>query len=227
VLNVFRKNIKIIIWIIAFSLVGWGVGTMSITSDDKTLYAGSINGKNVSHQEFLSTLRLYELLLAGQTVTPEVGASDESGEAPPATPQPMPYEAIRGVTWQTLVLEREAKRQKLTVNDEEVRAEVIRMFTSPSGFSEAFYNTWVSQNFKGRARDFEEAVRRHLAAQKLRVHAMSEVPEESREEFWRTRMMTILTSSQLEDFNPPPPPPTAPTPPALPAAPTPPAPPAS
>ena len=66
-LKFFRKNIKFIIWLIVLSFIVWGASSITVSQKLETQYAGSIRGKKISIKEYMTVLRLYELLAQAQT----------------------------------------------------------------------------------------------------------------------------------------------------------------
>ncbi len=108
------------------------------------------------------------------------------------------YEEMERLAWQTIVLSRHAKREGIKIGDDEVRAEVERLFSTQGIFNPVFYEDWVEKNMQGRPRDFEESVRKHLAAQKIRGHVLAGVPEKERQNRWLQWLSSVLAQSQFQ-----------------------------
>ena len=188
-LNFYRKNIKTIIWVIVLSFVVWGVGTLSISKESSSPYAGSVFGQNVSQKEYLSTLKFYDLFLRMNRKSDGTGQKNE----------PFSLEQLRALTWQTIIISREANRQNIKVDDREVRANLESLFSENGFFEQNLYQNWVKENFHGRARDFEEVVRNHLAVQKMREKVLSGVSDPERDERWMEWLRNVIGSAQLKD----------------------------
>ena len=47
-LKLFRKNIKVIIWVIVLAFVAWGAGTLTISKGSDSLYVGAIGNEKIS-----------------------------------------------------------------------------------------------------------------------------------------------------------------------------------
>ena len=177
-LKFYRKNIKLIIWLIVLSFVIWGAGSISVSRQSASSYMGSINGERISNKEFLTTLRYYDLL--SRTRADQKQTSQDQKQTEETTiPDSLSFSQIRALTWQAIVLSREAKREGIQVTDEEVREEVEQLFGGTSGFNNEFYRNWIHTNFRGQARDFEEAVRKHISVQKIRQRVLEGVSEKT------------------------------------------------
>lgn len=131
-----------------------------------------------------------------ETTENQAAKPDES----PAPPESSSFDQIRSLTWQTMVLSREAKKENIAVSDEEVRAEVQKLFSGAGVFDHVFYENWMRNNFRGRPRQFEEVVRHHLAAQKLRDHYLENIPEEEREGKWLAKLITLMSQADIKDY---------------------------
>ena len=188
-LKFYRKNIKLIIWLIVLSFAIWGIGTISISKESASPYVGSIRGEKISHKEFLTTLRYYDLLTRSQT--------DEN-----KTPkqEPLSSDQLRSLTWQAIILSREAAREGITVSDQEVRGEVEKLFSAGGSFDQALYQNWIRNQFRGRARDFEEVIRKHLTTQKIREKILAGIPEAERKTRWLEWLTSVISQSRVEDY---------------------------
>jgi hypothetical protein len=124
-------------------------------------------------------------------------------EAPTQESKSMTYDQIRGLAWQMIVLSREAKREGVDVTDEEVQNEIRRLFSQEGIFNQAFYEQWVQNNFRVQTREFEELIRKHLAADKLREHVLKDVPEEQRNSRWFEWFLPVMSKSEFKDWEKP------------------------
>lgn len=185
-LRFYRRHIKTFIWVIVLSFVAWGIGTLSISTNDSSPYAGSIRGQKITQKEFMMTMRFYDLLTRRQ------------GKEPKS--EPLSYEQLRALTWQTIIVSREAKQQGIEITDEDITAEIEKLFSVDGSFSLILYQDWVRQNFDGRSRDFEEVIRRYLAVQNIRQKVLTGIPEAERENHWVKWLTNTIGSAQLKDF---------------------------
>ena len=184
-LNFYRKNIKTFIWIIVFSFIAWGIGTLSVSKESSSPYAGSVFGQRVTQKEYLSTFKYYELFTRLN--------SDEKES------KPITMEQLQALTWQTIILSREAKRQGIQVSDDEVRQELESLFSREGVFNQSLYEAWVKKNFSTRPRDFEEVVRRHIAVEKIRDKVLNGVSDQERDKRWIEWLRNVIGSAQLKD----------------------------
>ena len=207
-LKFFRQNIKLVIWAIVLSFAAWGVGTLTFSKENSSPYIGSVGGEKISHKEFLMTFRFYELLTRAQTAQETAEKEKEKGEKKEgqetqkesAKAEPLPYDQLRSLTWQEIVINREAARENIRVSDEEVRDEVFRLFSVEGSFNQGYYQAWVQNNFRGRARDFEETVRKYLVSQKIRNRILKDVPEDQRQKRWTEWLISVFTRVQVKDY---------------------------
>ena len=200
-LKFYRKNIKLFIWLIVLSFAAWGIGTITTSQSNASLYVGSLGGEKISHKEFLTTLRYYELLTRAQARAknqPQDQNKGTNAETPKS--EPLSFDELRGLTWQAILLSREARREAIAVADEEVRSEIEKQFSVEGQFNQEFYQNWIRNNFRGRARDFEEVVRKHLAAQKIRSKILENVPESERDARWLEWLRSAISRARIEDY---------------------------
>lgn len=188
-LDFFRKNLKIFIWMIVLSFVIWGGSSFTSLREETSAYAGKVWGERISYKEFMTTGRFYELLF--QAHRPD--------ETAPGVEPPSPEE-LHGLTWQMIILSREAKRMGLQVSDQEVAQEIQRQFSTLEGFNVNFYQRWVRDSFRGRPRDFEEVVRKYLAGQKVREKVLAPIAEDKREAQWLGWISSLMTTARFEDY---------------------------
>ncbi len=189
-LKFYRQNIKTIIWVVVLSFVAWGVGTLSISTLLSSPYEGSIRGEKITKKEFSSTMRFYDLMTR---------VKKKEFEAPES--EPLTEEQLRALTWQTIILAREAKREHIKVTDEDVKAEIEKLFVVEGHFVLMFYQDWVWKNFKGRSRDFEEILRKYLAVQKMRQKVLAGIPEDKQDSQWLQWLTNTIGSMQLKDYS--------------------------
>ena len=203
-LKFYRQNIKTIIWIIVLSFVAWGVGTLSISSQNSSPYAGSVRGQKITQKEFMMTMRFYEIMIRAQEKEKndkEKEKSDKDKDKDADTEiKPLSYDQLRALAWQTIILSREAKHQGINITNEDTKLEINKYFPVQDGAGLRIYEQWVQQNFGSRPRDFEEVIRRHLAVQKIREKILFGVPEAERDKYWLQWLTNTIGSTQLKDF---------------------------
>ena len=198
-LKFYRKNIKLFIWLIVLSFIIWGVGSISVSRQSVSSYIGSVSGKKISQKEFLTTMRYYDLLVRTQAALMKTSPNQNQTEKTPES-ETLSINQLRALTWQAIVLSREAKQEGIGVNDEEVRGEIEKLFSGSAGFNEEFYQTWIHTNFRGQARDFEEAVRKHIAVQKMRQKVLEGIPEKEREARWLEWLKPVIIRANVRDY---------------------------
>lgn len=149
-LNILRKNTKIIIWVIVLSFVLWGAFSVGVSFDKSGRYAGQVFGKDISFQEFNRFLRGAEIF----------SFTEKPSEDP---------EVLRLTAWQNLVFAHEARRQKIEVTDDEVRKELKRLLSS-FGIGDAdpaTYRRWLGSTVRMEPQEFEKMLRETMRIQKL------------------------------------------------------------
>ncbi len=199
-LKFYRKNLKFIIWTIVLSFVIWEVSAVTISRQSVSPYIGSVGHEKISHKEFMTTFRYYDLLAHSQEAQIETSQNQKGTKEAPK-PEPLSFDQLRALTWQTIVLSREAKREGIRISDKEVQNEVEKLFSTGNGFNEEFYQTWVRTNFRETPRDFEETVRKRLAVQKIREKVLGGIPEKDRETRWFEWMQLILSRANVHDYS--------------------------
>ena len=202
-LKFYRKNIKIFIWAIVLSFAAWGIGTLTFSRESTSPYAGSIGKEKITQKELMTSLRFYELLTRAernQQADQKKEGSESKQSAESSPPEPPSYEQLRGLAWQELVVNREALRKHITITDDDVRSEIQRLFSIGGSFNQAVYESWVTNNFRGRSRDFEETVRKYLANQRLREQILKDVPENQRQAKWTEWLISVFTQNEVRDF---------------------------
>ena len=116
-------------------------------------------------------------------------------------PKPPAFEEVKAMTWQTIILNREAKKRKIRIADEEVADEIQKQFSGGgNNFNQEFYEAWVRKNFRGEPREFEEALREHLTIQKVRAQILKDVPEADRDKHWLEFLAPVLSNGKFVDY---------------------------
>ena len=187
-LNFFRKNTKAIIWVVVIAFIAWGGFAASLQFEEATRSAGRLFGKSVSYRDYLSAQR------AAQIFSP-----------PPPDGNPPDAGQIEMQTWEFLVLSREAKRRKITVNDEEIRQEIMRLLGTKGdlGLTGEQYQQWIQNTFREPAREFENQLRERLRIQKL-VNETREGFKENQEERMKKWLTDISQAAKIEVYKNPP-----------------------
>ncbi len=159
-LNFFRKNTQIIVWAVVIAFVAWGAYAVSVQFEQSSRAPGKIFGREISHRDFLSTYK------AVQIFTPK-----------PADGTPPGADQLEAQTWQFLILEREAKRRKIQVTDDEVRNEITRLLGENNEMllTPDQYRHWVQGTFREEPREFENQLRERLRVQKLFTEVKKEL----------------------------------------------------
>ena len=145
-----RKNTKVIVWTVIISFALWGGVSLGTQFQKKGRIAGEIFGKGVSFQEFDSFYKANQLFsFAGKS-------SSDAG-------------ALKRETWQSLIFNREARRRKINVSDDEVREEIIKLLaaqklTDPTPEQ---YKRWLAATTHESPSEFESQIREILRIQKL------------------------------------------------------------
>lgn len=147
-LDYFRKNTKAIAWIMVGSFVIWGVGSAVFSGTGGSNTAGKVFGKKISNQEFNRHLKLIKIF------------GGENVEAKDA-------ESLENLVWEQIALVMKAKRQGITVSDDEVSETVSKLMSSPQGYDPELYSRWVQNVYGEGPRIFEEKIRELVALRKL------------------------------------------------------------
>lgn len=159
-LKLFRKNTKVIIWLIILAFILWGAFSI-VSLDKKGRYAGEVFGKGVSFQE-------YNLFLSGSQIFSFTGKPSEDPNV------------IHMIAWQNIVFDREAKRRRIDVSDDEVRKELRRLLNN-AGIGDAdakTYRLWLRGTLRMEPQDFEKLLREMMRIQKL-IKIVSQMPVEA------------------------------------------------
>ncbi len=185
--------------VIAFVI--WGAGTITISKQSSSPYAGSVGHEKISQKELITTLRYYDLLAKSQANNQETTQNQKETKEKELSEPPLSFDQLQALAWQTIALSREAKHEGIQVSDEEVRQEVEKLFSIGPSFNEQFYRNWIHTNFRGQPRDFEEVVRKHLAVQKIRQKVLEGVPVKDRETYWLKWLAPVLGRTNIHAYS--------------------------
>ncbi len=146
-----RKNTKIIIWTVIISFALWGGFSVGVQFQKQGRFAGEIFGKPVTFQEYDRFYKSARIFSFG-------GDSAEKDE-----------NRVRQETWESLIFSREAKRTRVQVSDEEVRAEIIRLLALQKieNPTPEIYERWLRATIRETPQEFESQIRELLRIQKL------------------------------------------------------------
>jgi hypothetical protein len=149
-LKIMRRNTRIVIWCVVLSFAIWGGGSLVISSQVLSPYAGSAFGKKIKLREFEKRKRMMKFFM-------------------PAEFSALPDNVITAETFKQIALTRAAKKEGLKVTDEEVRLMIERIVGPGVWWNTGSYSQWTRQNLGENPRDFEETLRDALLAQKMTV----------------------------------------------------------
>ena len=185
-LKFLRKNTKVIVWAVVIAFVGWGGYAVRSQFEGANRAPGRVFGKDVSYKEYLAAHEIYQIFY-----TPP---KDKDKEPPSA-------EAVEAGTWQFLVLAHEAKRQKISVADDEVRQEIIRFFDGAESLvlNQGLYSNWIRREFHSEPREFEDQVRENLRVRKLLESVRKGFPDKP-EERMKDWIAGLLVQSRIEIY---------------------------
>lgn len=190
-----RKNTKFIIWTVILSFALWGGFSVGVQFQKKGRVAGEIFGKDVTFQEFN---RFYKSQLIFSI----------DGE------KPKDPEAVKQATWQSLMYAREAKRLKIEVSNDDVRAEIERLLAQQKmeNVSVDVYRQWLKTNIKETPEEFESQVRELLRIRRLVEKVRNEnkpepaTEKEAKEKFMldqsrlSAEILEFKTETEAKDF---------------------------
>lgn len=159
-----RKSTKVVIWIVVVSFALCGGYSFSTSFFNKRAnYAGEVFGKMVTFQEFDRFYRANQLFSFRRDISKDP-------------------ELMRYFTWESIIMAREAKRQKIQVSDEEIAQQIMRMLQAQGVEKPTteIYQRWLVQSLREKPRDFEEKLREFIRIQKLiqRVNPPVQPPAE-------------------------------------------------
>lgn len=146
-LNIFRKNTKVIIWFIiaCFGLLGGSATLMS--RDTNQTFVGEFAGTKFTQKDFRLTSRLVEILFTEQ---------DRDGMS------------IEDFAMYLLALKHIAVVNNLNASDYEVRLLIKELFGDEVAGNLVGYKQWVWNVFGTKPRDFEETIRTYILVRKAR-----------------------------------------------------------
>mgnify|MGYP001558505365 CR=1 FL=1 len=185
-LNFFRKNTKTIIWIVVIAFIAWGGFAVSVQFEETLRSPGKIFGKEVSFRHYLLARR------AVQIFTPSADKEN-----------PPDFNQMEARTWEFLVLSHEAKRRKITVNDEEVRQEITQLLaeSGAQGLRQDQYARWIQATFREQPREFEDQLREQMRIRKL-INEIRQSPQGSSEEDLKRWLLALLTQAKIQVYKP-------------------------
>lgn len=186
-LKFLRKNTRFIVWVVVISFVIWGGYAVSVQFEEAQRAPGRIAGKEVSFREYLAANRAVRIF----SLTP-----------PQKEGEPQPAELEEALTWQFLILSREAGQRRIKVTDEEVRQEIARLLTERGGemLSREQYFQWVRSTFGEEPREFEDQVRDELRIQKLLKEVRQGFAENPERRFQRW-MTALFRKTKVAVYN--------------------------
>jgi len=160
-LKALRKNSKIIIWAVVASFILWGGFSFGVSFRKEGRVAGEIFGKDITFQEYDSFFRASQIF----------SASGQENKNP---------DLLKQQTWQSLILSRQAKSQKLEVTDGEVRREVLRLLEAQKIVDPTpdTYRRWLESTVRETPVQFENKIREILRIRKL-ITSINETPMET------------------------------------------------
>ena len=187
-LNFFRKNTKVIIWVVVIAFIAWGGFAASVQFEEASRSAGRLFGKRVSYRDYLAAQQAVQIF----TPPPPNGAPPDTGQ-------------IEMQTWEFLVLSHEAKRRKIAVDDEVVRQEITRILGGKGdlGLTSEQYQQWIQTTFHEPAREFEDQLRDRLRIQKL-VTETRQGFKENQEEAMKKWFVELFQAAKIQVYKSPP-----------------------
>lgn len=164
-LKLMRKNTKIIIWAVILSFILWGGFTVGVQMKNEGQHAGEVFGKKVSFQD-------YDRFYKGSQIFSFGGQTADD-------PETLKYR-----TWQYLIYSREAKRLSLKADDQEVRAEITKLFKNQGVdvLTPEIYESWLKRTVRMSAHEFEKLIREFLKIEKLIQLVLAEPADEPSDE---------------------------------------------
>jgi len=155
-----NKKITRWIWIALIVIIGpafvlWGVGSFQKSGKENGEDFGTIFGRKVSRQEYVSALKMSQLQMRMQ-----FGESYE---------ELLKFIDLKQITTQRLVLQREAQRRHIRVSDRDVVAYIQKdpSFARNGRFDPGLYESAIKYYLHMPAREYEEQVRQNIAIHKL------------------------------------------------------------
>ncbi|MFH0764763.1 MAG: SurA N-terminal domain-containing protein [Candidatus Omnitrophota bacterium] len=158
-----KKVTKFVLWgtliLILPAFVIWGAGSIGKSKEKGPTYAGLIDGKKISFDDFAGSLgavrcQIFLNYFSQPQVLDAIMKNKEfSGK----------------LAWDMLVMSREAKKRKIKVSDAEVITFIQGhpLFSRGGKFDDRIYEYILRNNLSVYPRSFEEIVRNNLAVQKM------------------------------------------------------------
>ena len=152
-----KKNMKRIIWGLAILIIPafviWGAGSSNKKGEKGPNYAGKVFGKKIPFDEYVNMWRVTR-----DNAIRSFGAN-------------IPVEFIDQLTWNRIILLKEAERENIAVKNDEVVERIMSfpIFQRNGSFDKKLYKSALKQN----ARGFEEKIRDDIRITKLREKATS------------------------------------------------------
>ena len=185
-----KKNMKRIVWGLAILIIPafviWGAGSSNKKKGKGPDYAGKVFGKKISLDEYVNMWRVTR-----DNAIRSFGAN-------------VPVEFIDQLTWNRIILLKEAERENIAVKNDEVVERIISfpIFQRNGSFDKKLYKSVLKNN----ARGFEEKIRDDIRITKLREKVTSgitvtdiEVEDEYKKKFEKVRSSYVsIPFSDLE-----------------------------
>ena len=185
-----KKNMKRIVWGLAILIIPafviWGAGSSNKKKGKGPNYAGKVFGKKISFDEYTNMWRVTR-----DNAIRSFGAN-------------VPVEFIDQLTWNRIILLKEAERENIAVKNDEVVKRIISfpIFQRNGSFDKKLYKSALKQN----ARGFEEKIRDDIRIAKLREKVTSgitvtdiEVEDEYKKKFEKVKSSYVsIPFSDLE-----------------------------
>ena len=159
-----HKNVsKMVLWgiliLIMPAFVIWGTGNMAGSKEKGPKFAGTINKKKVTFDEFASALNaMRSQLILNYYTNPEALNSVLKNR-----------EFLGRLAWDRIIMLREAKSRGIKIPNEDL-VNAIRshpIFLKGGKFDEGIYNYFLKYNLGLEPRSFEEMMRENLAIQNM------------------------------------------------------------
>ena len=176
-----RQHTKTIIWVVVACFILWGAGSFVAGLHELASAAGEVFGHKISLREFD---RAYHH--AGFT------ARQSQGQVLP--------ELLTSEAWQQILLAERARREGLTVSDQEVIERIQSLLPDRQKLPPNFYENWTRNTYRASARDFEESIRSELLIQKLISRVKQKVTLSEEEAFRMYRRDRMHFKAMYVDF---------------------------
>ncbi len=144
-----RRHTKTVIWFVVAAFILWGAGSFVASLHELSSSAGEVFGRRISQREYDRVLH-HVSFVARQSQTGAPLAEVAASEA-----------------WQTLQLAERARREGVTVTDQEVVERIQSLLPASENLPAGFYENWARHTYRSSPRDFEESIRDEILIQKL------------------------------------------------------------